>query len=134
MPLRLAYPGVTNALAMPRLPPMSDRKDVEILAPRHQIMVGERQLHGAKVRFTHTDRAFPAALLHRLPHHRAAPGPTAGTPHHRAAPAPRPDHPASHPPISSQACRPAAHGAVHPHAGITPGPKEQGMGPPAHPR
>src|SRR6266516_4440271 len=66
--LRLAYLGVTNALAMLRLLPMSDRaKDAEILALRHQIMVLERQLHGQKVRFTPADRAFLAALLHRLP-------------------------------------------------------------------
>jgi hypothetical protein len=65
---RLAYLGVTDALAMLRLLPMSDRaKDAEILALRHQIMVLERQLHGQKVRFTPADRAFLAALLHRLP-------------------------------------------------------------------
>jgi hypothetical protein len=50
---RLAYLGVTNTLAMLRLLAMSDRaKDVEILALRHQIMVLQRQPHGAKVRFT----------------------------------------------------------------------------------
>jgi putative transposase len=66
--LRLAYLGVTNTLAMLRLLPMSDRdKDAEILALRHQIMVLERQLHGQKVQFTPADRAFLAALLHRLP-------------------------------------------------------------------
>jgi putative transposase len=66
--LQLAYLGVTNALAMPRLLPMSDRaKDAEILALRHQIMVLQRQLGGAKVRFTRADRALLAALLHRLP-------------------------------------------------------------------
>jgi len=64
----LAYLGVTNALAMLRLPPMSDRaKDVEILALRHQITVLQRQLHGKKVQFTPADRALLAALLHRLP-------------------------------------------------------------------
>ena len=68
MLLRLAYLGVTNALAMLRLLPMSDgAKDAEILALRHQIMVLERHLQGEKVRFTHADRAFLAALLHRLP-------------------------------------------------------------------
>jgi hypothetical protein len=40
---RLAYLGVTNALALLRLLPMSDRdKDAEILALRHQITVLER--------------------------------------------------------------------------------------------
>ncbi|WP_435126167.1 integrase core domain-containing protein [Micromonospora tulbaghiae] len=68
MLLRLAYLGVTNTLALLRLLPMSDRdKDAEILALRHQITVLERQLHGEKIRFTRTDRAWLAALLHRLP-------------------------------------------------------------------
>ncbi|WP_233599771.1 hypothetical protein [Micromonospora sp. M71_S20] len=59
---------MTNALAMLRLPPMSDRaKDAEILALRHQIAVLERQMHGHKVRFALADRALLAALLHRLP-------------------------------------------------------------------
>jgi hypothetical protein len=66
--LRLAYLGVTNALALIHLLPMSDRaKDAEILALRHQVNVLERQLHGEQVRFTPADRAFLAALLHRLP-------------------------------------------------------------------
>jgi putative transposase len=66
--LRLAYLGVTNALAVLRLLPMSDRdKDAEILVPRHQIMVLQRQLGDQKVRFDRSDRAFLAALLHQLP-------------------------------------------------------------------
>jgi hypothetical protein len=65
---RLAYLGVTNALAMLRLLPTSDRaKDAEILALRHQITILERQLHGQRIRFTPSDRALLAALLHRLP-------------------------------------------------------------------
>ncbi|MFE7161306.1 hypothetical protein [Streptomyces sp. NPDC057636] len=40
---------------------------VEILALRHQITVLERQLDGVRVRLTPADRAFLAALLHRLP-------------------------------------------------------------------
>ncbi|WP_239340681.1 integrase core domain-containing protein, partial [Frankia sp. CiP3] len=68
MLLRLAYLGVTNALAILRLLSMSDRaKDAEILALRHQVMILERQLRGQKVRFTPADRAFLAALPHRLP-------------------------------------------------------------------
>jgi hypothetical protein len=59
--LRLAYLGVTNALAMLRLLPMSDRaKDAETLALRHQVMVLQRQLHGQQVRFTPADRALLA--------------------------------------------------------------------------
>lgn len=68
MLLRLAYLGVMNAFAMLRLLPMSDRdKDAEILALRHQVTVLERQLGKERVRFTPSDRTFPAALLHRLP-------------------------------------------------------------------
>ncbi|MFB7224470.1 integrase core domain-containing protein [Streptomyces sp. NPDC056227] len=68
MLLRLAYLGVTNAFAMLRLLPMSDRaKEVEILALRHQIAVLERQLGKKRVRFAPSDRAFLAALVHRLP-------------------------------------------------------------------
>jgi transposase InsO family protein len=59
---------MTNALAMLRLLPTCDHaKDTEILALRHQITVLQRQLHGEKVRFDPCDRAFLAALLHRLP-------------------------------------------------------------------
>ncbi|MEV7940324.1 hypothetical protein AB0O82_29845 [Kitasatospora sp. NPDC088264] len=52
MLLRLAYLGVTNAFAVLRLLPMSDRdKDVEILALRHQIAVLERHLGRQRARF-----------------------------------------------------------------------------------
>ncbi|WP_329173353.1 integrase core domain-containing protein [Streptomyces sp. NBC_01477] len=68
MLLRLAYPTVTNAFALLRLLPMTDRdKDAEILALRHQVTLLERQLDKEKVRFAPSDRAFLAALLHRLP-------------------------------------------------------------------
>lgn len=68
MLLKLAYLGVTNAFAVLRLLPMSDRdKDVEILALRHQIAVLERQLGGQRVRFEASDRVLLAALLHHLP-------------------------------------------------------------------
>ena len=66
MLLRLAYLTVTNAFAVLRLPPMSD-KDAEILALRHQITVLQRQLGSSKVRFASADRAFLAALLQPLP-------------------------------------------------------------------
>jgi transposase len=66
--LRLAYLTVTNTFAVLGLLPMSDRdKEAEILALRHQIAVLERQLGEQKARFTPGDRAFLAALLHRLP-------------------------------------------------------------------
>jgi hypothetical protein len=66
--LGLAYPTVSNAFVVLRLLPMSDReKEIEILALRHQITVLEHQLGKEKVRFTSSDRAFLAALLHQLP-------------------------------------------------------------------
>jgi hypothetical protein len=66
--LRLAYLGVTNAFALLRLLPMSDReKDAETLALRHQLAVLQRQLGPDRVRFTPSDRALRAALLYRLP-------------------------------------------------------------------
>ena len=68
MLFRLAYLAVTNALALVRLLPMSDYdKDIEILALRHQIGVLQRQLGPRRPRFQPADRAFLAALLHRLP-------------------------------------------------------------------
>jgi putative transposase len=57
--LRLAYLGVTNAIAMLRPLPMSDHdKDVEILALRHQVMVLQRQLGERKVRFKRVSRTL----------------------------------------------------------------------------
>jgi transposase len=68
MLLRLAYLSMTNAFSLLRLLPMSDRdKDLEILVLRHQITVLERQLGRTRPRFSPADRAFLAALLHRLP-------------------------------------------------------------------
>jgi hypothetical protein len=58
MLLRLAYLGITNALALLRLLPRSDRdKDVEILALRHQLAIPQRQLDGQRVRLNPADRA-----------------------------------------------------------------------------
>jgi hypothetical protein len=66
--LRLAYLGVTNAFTLLRLLAVSDGdKEAEILALRHQIAVLERQLGTTRPRFCPGDRAFLAALLHRLP-------------------------------------------------------------------
>ncbi len=68
MLLRLAYLGITNAFALLRLLPGSDRdKDAEILALRHQLAVLHRQLSGQRVRFEPADRASLAALLSMLP-------------------------------------------------------------------
>jgi hypothetical protein len=55
-------------IALPQLLSGSDRdKDAEILAPRHQVAVLQRQLGAQKVRFAPADRALLAALSHRLP-------------------------------------------------------------------
>jgi hypothetical protein len=52
---RLAYPAATNAFALVRLLPVSDRdKDIEILALRHQPLVLQRRV--GKPAFTDTDR------------------------------------------------------------------------------
>lgn len=61
-------PRVSNAFALLRLLPMSDRdKDAEILALRHQLAVLQKQLAPQRVRFAPSDRALLAALLHHLP-------------------------------------------------------------------
>jgi hypothetical protein len=66
--LRLVYLSVTSVFALLRLLSASDRdKDAEILALRHQITVLQRQLGMTRPRFSRSDRAFLAALLHRLP-------------------------------------------------------------------
>jgi putative transposase len=65
--LRLAYLAVTNVFTLLRLLPVSDRnKEMEILVLRHQITVLGRQLGTTRPRFSPADRAFLAALLHRL--------------------------------------------------------------------
>ncbi|RKR91789.1 reverse transcriptase (RNA-dependent DNA polymerase) [Micromonospora pisi] len=70
MLLRLTYLGVTNAPTMLRLLRTSDRnKDAEILALRHQITILQRQPGEQRPLFQPSDRAFLAALLHRLPRH-----------------------------------------------------------------
>jgi len=66
--LRLVYLSVTNVFALLRLLPVSDRdKDAEILVLRHQITILQRQLGTTRPRLSRSDRAFLAALLHRLP-------------------------------------------------------------------
>ena len=68
MLLRLIYLSVTNVFALLRLLPGSDPdKDAEILVLRHQITVLRRQLGTTRPRLLPGDRAFLAALLHRLP-------------------------------------------------------------------
>jgi transposase InsO family protein len=70
MSLRLAYLGITNAFALLRLLPRSDRdKDADILALRHQLAVLHRQLDGQRVRFKPADRAWLAALLSTIIEH-----------------------------------------------------------------
>jgi hypothetical protein len=67
--LRLVYLTVTGVLGVTAAAG-SERpgKDVEILALRHQIAVLHRRLGTTRPRFSPGDRAFLAALLHRLPH------------------------------------------------------------------
>ncbi|MEU1600576.1 hypothetical protein ABZ468_49570, partial [Streptomyces sp. NPDC005708] len=66
MLLRLPYLAVSSVFALIRLLPMSDvDKGIEILTLRHQLAVLKRQIDRPRV--TQADRAFLAALLHRLP-------------------------------------------------------------------
>ncbi|MHC5264005.1 hypothetical protein ACYSUO_39520 [Streptomyces sp. UC4497] len=68
MLLRLTYLPVTNAFAMLRLLPASDRdKKTEILALHHQLGFLQRPLDGQRLRLHAADRAFLAALLTPLP-------------------------------------------------------------------
>ena len=52
---------------LPLLPMSDHAKDAEIPAPRHQVMILQRQIHNQKAQFTPTDRAFLTAPLHPLP-------------------------------------------------------------------
>jgi putative transposase len=64
--LRLPYLALTSVFTLIRLTPMSDAdKNVEILMLRHQLAILQRQTD--KPHLTPPDRAFLAALLHRLP-------------------------------------------------------------------
>ncbi|NJC73686.1 hypothetical protein HC031_28780 [Planosporangium thailandense] len=68
MLLRLPNLALTNAFALIWLLPLRDSdKDVGILMLRHQLALVQRQTD--KPRLTPPDRAFLAALLHRLPRH-----------------------------------------------------------------
>jgi putative transposase len=64
--LRLSYLALTGMVTLLRLLPMSNAdKDIEILALRHQLAVLQRRVD--KPRLTPPDRAFLAALLHKIP-------------------------------------------------------------------
>jgi transposase InsO family protein len=131
MLLRLAYLGVTNAFALLRLLPGSDRdKDAEILALRHQLAVLQRQLGEQRVRFDPAHRAWLAALLHPLPIPIL----------HRLRLLVRPDtilrwhRPACPPPrgsIASPTPGPAPHCPLDPRPGVTPRGRESVVGIPA---
>jgi putative transposase len=64
--LRMAYLALTNTFTLMRLLPVNDqKKDIEILALRHQLIVLKRQV--GKPAFTQTDRMVLAGLLRHLP-------------------------------------------------------------------
>lgn len=68
MLLRRTWLGITNAFALLRLLPGSDRdKDVEILALRHQLAVLHRHLDRQRVRFEPAGRVRLAEPLSTLP-------------------------------------------------------------------
>ncbi len=120
MLLRLAYLGVTNAFAVLRLLPMSDRdKDAEILALRHQITVLERQLGKRK---SGSARAIEPSWRRCCTGCRCPPcgvGDCSRVLTHGAALASRPRHtpPRSH--ISTQATWSTSYRALHPDSGTT---------------
>jgi hypothetical protein len=123
--LRLAYPGVTNAFAMLRLLPMSNRdKDVEIRALRHQITVLERQLGQERPRFHPSDRAFLAALLRQLPLDVLRRLRLLVRPNTCPALAPRPARMPPLSPIPAQAPGPTADRALDSRPGAAPGAEE----------
>ena len=66
MLLRLAYLGITNAFALLRLLPRTDReKDAEILALRHQLAVLQRHLDGSGSASTRpTGPGWPRCCTH----------------------------------------------------------------------
>ena len=135
MLLRLAYLAVTNALAGLRLLPMNDHaKDVEILALRHQIAVLERQLHGGKPQFTPADRAFLAALLHRLPRDVLRRIRLLVRPGHRPALAPRPYRTPAREQVAAETQRPPADYPLGPGPGATSSPGKRLVGLPPDPR
>ncbi|MGW9498203.1 integrase [Streptomyces prasinus] len=138
MLLRLAYLTVTNAFAVLRLLPMSDRDmETEILALRHQTTVLERQLGGEKVRFSPNDRAFLAALLHRPPSQvlrriRLVERPDTVLRRHRDLVARR--HAATLRGLPGPSAREAADRVLRPAAGAAACPRELPPGVPPHPR
>jgi hypothetical protein len=131
MLMRLAYLGITNAFALRRLLPGSDRdKDAEILALRHQLAVLHRQLGDQRVRFEPSDRAWLAVLLQQLPRAslcrlRLLVRPDticAGTATCLLAPRGG---------VAASAAGPATHRALDPRAGAAPGGGEPIVGVPA---
>ena len=135
MLFRLAYLTVTNAFAVLRLLPMTDRdKDAEILALRHQIGVLQRHLGAKPVTFTPADRAFLAALLQPLPRAvlrrlRLLVRPDTVLRWHRDLIRARHANI-----IEAETAWTAADRTLHPHPGSAPGTGEPAMGIPAHPR
>jgi putative transposase len=64
--LRLPYLALTGVFTLLRLLPKSSTdKDIEILVLRHQLAILQRQ--ASRPRLTPPDRAFLAALPHRIP-------------------------------------------------------------------
>jgi hypothetical protein len=64
--LRFPYLALTAIVALLRLLAMSNTdKGIEILVLRHQLAILQRQV--SKPSFSPPDRAFLAALLHRIP-------------------------------------------------------------------
>ena len=120
--------GFDDVFALLRLLPVKDRdKDVEILALRHQIAVLERQLGKARPRFSPSDRAFMAALLHHLPRQVLGRFRLIVRPETVLRCRDLPARPRGQ--ITSEEPGPAAHRPLHPPAGAAPGAGESLLGP-----
>jgi hypothetical protein len=130
--LRLPYLALTGVLAFLRLlATTSTDKDLEILVLRHQLAILQRQV--GKPGLSPPDRAFLAALLHRIPRpklrqlHLIVSPETVLRWHRPPPPAPRPN-------LSTERTRPATHHPQHPSPHPPARPRESELGLPPHPR
>jgi hypothetical protein len=115
-----------------RIPPAAADKDTEILVLRHQLAILQRQV--GKPQPAPPDRAFLAALLHRIPKPTLRKLHLIVSPLHHPALAPRPPPPTPHPSIPSRAPRSTTYRPQHPSARPPARPREPELGLPPHPR
>jgi putative transposase len=131
--LRLFYLALTGMISFLRLLAMSNAdKDIEILALRHQLAVLQRQID--KPRLTLPDRAFLAALLHKLPRPTLRRLLLLVSPDTRPALAPRSAAPPPRQALSPQTTRPPPHRAQYQNPRPASGARQSQLGLPKNPR